>query len=371
MASRTPSQQGALYVGTQVAAGTFRAPVQASDTAVGGLVSQPHPSVAPGKVEQSEETSPYGGGGFSVTDTLRWDWPVVIRASGVDEKSGAIAHDMLPLLRCCALDEDAPVISGGLAVRFRPTVSYGIAGSTPQTGVPKVASCTWIDGGGGDAVVFKGRDAVGRLASIAPSNGGVAMSFELMPLWYRDAGDIDSSRISRSGSGFTMAAVSMPNRANHPFFNTTGWTLAIDGGSTNAAELVATACVETFDFQPNMSLDEQICLQEVDGFDPAFSVQAGPAALALTITQTLGTTLTSPFSAMLRDLTGASVVLRKTIEYGGIVWGQQIVINNFEVYSSADGDSNGKRTEVVTLRGFTINASSRAWELQFDREVIV
>ena len=367
MTERTPSNQGALYITTQATVGTYLAPTQASDVAVGGLVSQPHPEVAPGKVEQTEETSPYGGGGYAVTDTLRWDWPVVVRASGIGNTAGAPVSDMLPLLRCCALDEDAPVVADGIAVRFRPTVAFGIAGSAPQTGVPKVASCTWIDGGGGNADVFRGRDAVGQLASIAPSNGGVAMTFALMPLWYRAAGDIDSARVSRSATSLTMAAVVMPTRASHPFFNTTGWTLAIDGGTANVAELIATSCIETFDFQPNMSLDEQICLQEVDGFDPAYSVQAGPSALALTITQTLGTTITSPFSAMLRDLTGASIVLRKTIVYGGVTWGQQITINNFEVFSSADGDSNGKRTEVVTVRGFTLSASSRAWELQFDR----
>jgi len=367
MASRTPSDQGALYVLTQAELGTFLSPVQASVNALSGIVSQPHPTVAPGKVEQSEDTSPYGGGGYAVTDSLRWDWPVTLRASGIGVTGSTPIGDFLPLLRCCALDEDNPVIVNGVGIRFRPTVSYGIAGSTPQTGVPKVASCTWIDGGGGNPAVYRGRDAVGQLSSIAPSNGGVILSFELMPLWYRDAGDIDSGRVSRSDTAFTMAAVTFLSRAAHPFFNTTGWTLAMDGGASNIAELIATACVETFDFQPGMSLEEQVCLQEVDGFDPAFSIQTGPSALALTLTQTAGTTITSPFSAMLRDLVGVSLTLSKTIVFGGVTWRVTIKINNYEILSTSDGDANGKRTEEVVVRGITTSATSRAWELQFDR----
>jgi len=366
VAARTPSNQGGLYVLTQATPGTYLAPTQNTDKAVLGLVSQPHPTQT-AVIEQSDDTTPYGGGGYSITDGIHWTWPVTVKVEGIGDATGSPTGDILPLLRACGHDEDAPVVADGIAVRFRPTIAYGIAGSAPQTGTPKVASCTWIDGGAGNPLVYRGLDAVGRLESLTIESGELRAAFEFHALWYRSGGSIDSARVSRSATSLTADAIEFLPRASHPLFSGTGWTLTINGGSTDAAELAAAACIESIEFAPGMSLEPQPCLQEVDGYDPSYSVQAAPSVLTLALTQMAGTTLTSPFSAMLRNLVGTSITLRKAVAYGGVTWAVQIVINNFEVFAVESGDSNGKRIETVTFRGFTLSATSRAWELQLER----
>jgi hypothetical protein len=367
VATRTPSNQGALYWLTQATPGTYLAPTQATDKAMLGLMSFAHPSPVPGKVEQAEETSPFGGGGYAVTDSLAWDWPLSLRMCGIEDDGGDPVGDFLSVFRSCAFDEDAPVIANGIAVRFRPTIAYGIAGSAPQTGVPKVASPTWIDGGGGNAVVYRGRDTVANLESITNEGGGLRANFAARALWYRDSGDIDSARVSRASTSLTIADVVRLSRAHHPLFKSTGMTLTVDGSTGDVAELLNSSCIESFSFAPGMTFDDQTCLQEVDGYDPAYSVIGPASALSLVATQTLATTVTSPFSAMIRDRVGGSVTMRWTIVSGLVTWGVTLKINNFEVFSVESSDSNGKRIETVTLRGKTISATSRAFEVQFDR----
>ena len=365
MSVRTPANVGLLYALTQAAVGTYLAPTQATDPNVTGIVTQPHPSVAPGLVDQNDETTPFGTGGLPFNGGMYWSWPVTVRATGLGEATGDPEADWLALFRACTFAEDEPTVSDAVTVRFRPTPAYNVPSN--NAGNPKVASLTWIDGGAGNASVWRGKDAIGVLTSMEPVDGSIRFAFDFAALFARSAAGVDDMRVARSATSFTMAAAVPLSRAAHPFFADKGAVFAIDGGSDDVAEALANVCVETWSFASGMTLEPQPCTAQEDGYDPAFSVPTGPCGLSLTVSQPAATaTVVDPFVAMLREAQGTSVSLTWSKTYDGVTWKLILRIKNFVVQAFADGDSAGKRTSEITLQGFD-NDGTGAFELEWQR----
>jgi hypothetical protein len=357
----TPMNQGVLYVQTETNAGTRVVPDQDPSGGVTTpvrIMEEPTWTPRGGLVEQDRPT-PAGGGTAPLLDRIGWDFAVSVPASGINASRTV---DWLALLAACpvAIANTTPTDGVGLAITPAP---YAIV-TTGNSGTPKTASTTWIEGGSGNPFAYLGRGMVCRLATIEGDAGNVRLNFEGQPLNVRTASDSPvGSVVPRGALVTTGTGIVYQSQAAHPEFRPR-YTLTIDGGTPEVAEALAASCTEAFSFDPGMVISEVLCDQEVDGYDPAF-VSYGPALLSLTLQQPAGGS-TGAWDAMLDELTGVSAAIAFTREIGGVIWGLEIICNRFRVVDIQRGGTT-YRTAVVVLQAQPSDAGNDQWQINLTR----
>lgn len=374
MSIRLPSSLGSLWVVSQAAPGAYLAPALTGpppDPAVSLIKSGPTPEIAgQGILRNESDVTPIGGGGEPALGDLMMGWGTVeISASALHVDTGVASADWLPLLRCCVLEETGafPGMAGDGTVRFRPSATYEI--KTGNDGSPIVASWTWRDAGVASvAQVWRSQDCVARLAGVSSgADGDVRLAFEAMGLWYRDT-DVADAVTTASRASLTAAATYV-DRAEHPLFRLAGVAWSVDGGTPDTAQFLGDVCVHEFAFDPAMSLEPQSCLQEVDGYAPAFSATTGQPVLSVTVSvpEEDGTD-EAVIAAMLRELAGASCSLTWTRVSSGVTWTLKLELLRFRVLSVTRGDAQGARTYQVEIAGRPNSAGTEpGWSLTWTR----
>jgi hypothetical protein len=330
-----------------------------------------------GGIERNEsDVTPVGGGGEPTLGDLSFTFGIEFATSAHHRAGGTTSADWRAVLESCAL---------------RVTETPGVTADTDSTivviperapnipsnnaGVPKVASVTFRDAGlPAVAQVWRTRDVVSRLASFASgSEGELRLAFESIGLWFRSSPTPDvADAITTATLASLTAGPSYLSRALQPQFRLAGAAFTVDGGSAEVAELLGDVCVQEFSFDPGMSLEAQPCLEQIDGYAPAFSYQTGQAVLSLTVSipEEDGTDK-AVIAAMLRELSGDYLSLAWTRVSGPVTWTLTLRLNRFRILSVVRGDAAGARTYQIEVGGRPDPAADTAaaapWSLTWTR----